>query len=464
MTALWKVVLGTAAIAIGVIYYVVVTFMCIRAVHFRWWTALGVRGNDEKGDYEAYHRHNEQHSPYWPFIFGSFIAPFRIAIFLCVLTTSYSIGMMFGWLQLLMKPTNNKKESLNRKTEHWTVKGRVLTDMYGFQIMLGILQFQINHYQVVDDENQDPSTSPTSSKGHNKVANENTHLLGSGGKKIKSIADYFVGSDGKSYHNRTRSKTKLVVFPYSEIYKERVNGDLSRRGTLIPNHIAVWDSFLFGTISPSFVAFADFVPAPIKFYGQFNKVILLDIDKENGREKAKKQIIDFQKEALHNPVNTAPLVLFAEGTSTSGRCIMPFKDGAFQAGLSVQPIILKYSKNNEANCYDTWTLGTDSIVQNILISTLDFRPSKCIDVIWMTPMTPKMDEPMQDFKFRVYDEMNLMLSTVQPNCLPDLPVWNRFSHPHTHEVKKEGFKYQKSIYKCRKNKGFWSGLAAKLLN
>lgn len=33
---------------------------------------------------------------------------------------------------------------------------------------------------------------------------------------------------------------------------------------------------------------------------------------------------------VDDPVNTAPLTLFAEGTSTTGRCIMPFKDGAFE--------------------------------------------------------------------------------------------------------------------------------------
>lgn len=39
-----------------------------------------------------------------------------------------------------------------------------------------------------------------------------------------------------------------------------------------------------------------------------------------------------------------PMLLFPEGTTSSGARLLPFKTGAFLAGLPVQPVILKYAR------------------------------------------------------------------------------------------------------------------------
>ena len=44
----------------------------------------------------------------------------------------------------------------------------------------------------------------------------------------------------------------------------------------------------------------------------------------------------------HPEAEQRPMLLFPEGTTTSGRCLLPFKTGAFLAGLPVQPVILRY--------------------------------------------------------------------------------------------------------------------------
>ena len=38
-----------------------------------------------------------------------------------------------------------------------------------------------------------------------------------------------------------------------------------------------------------------------------------------------------------------PLLLFPEGTTTNGRYLLPFKTGAFLAGLPLRPVVLRYA-------------------------------------------------------------------------------------------------------------------------
>lgn len=46
--------------------------------------------------------------------------------------------------------------------------------------------------------------------------------------------------------------------------------------------------------------------------------------------------------ALSPQQAAAPLCLFPEGTTTNNSCLLPFKTGAFRAGLPLQPVVIKY--------------------------------------------------------------------------------------------------------------------------
>lgn len=39
-----------------------------------------------------------------------------------------------------------------------------------------------------------------------------------------------------------------------------------------------------------------------------------------------------------------PILLFPEGTTTNGDFLLPFKTGAFLAGLPLRPVVIKYGK------------------------------------------------------------------------------------------------------------------------
>ena len=45
----------------------------------------------------------------------------------------------------------------------------------------------------------------------------------------------------------------------------------------------------------------------------------------------------------------------AQGTTTNGKCLLPFKTGAFLAGAPVQPVILKYGPNRVSPAWDSIT-------------------------------------------------------------------------------------------------------------
>ncbi|BDA48874.1 probable lysophosphatidylcholine acyltransferase 1 [Coccomyxa sp. Obi] len=48
-----------------------------------------------------------------------------------------------------------------------------------------------------------------------------------------------------------------------------------------------------------------------------------------------------------------PMLLFPEGTTTNGNFLLPFKTGAFLAGVPVQPVILKYGKGRVSPAWES---------------------------------------------------------------------------------------------------------------
>ncbi|KAK9915142.1 hypothetical protein WJX75_005280 [Coccomyxa subellipsoidea] len=53
------------------------------------------------------------------------------------------------------------------------------------------------------------------------------------------------------------------------------------------------------------------------------------------------------------PATTRPLLLFPEGTTTNGKCLLPFKSGAFLAGAPVQPVILRYGEDRISPAWES---------------------------------------------------------------------------------------------------------------
>ncbi len=90
----------------------------------------------------------------------------------------------------------------------------------------------------------------------------------------------------------------------------------------------------------SYVAKAGLDKVPI--FGmamRLNKMVLVDRANGQSRDDAKRLI----RERMELKDAFSPLIVFPEGTTTNGRYLIPFKTSAFEPGLPVQPVYLKYN-------------------------------------------------------------------------------------------------------------------------
>ena len=64
------------------------------------------------------------------------------------------------------------------------------------------------------------------------------------------------------------------------------------------------------------------------------------------------------QERVESPTLNSPPMIFPEGTTGNGRCLMQFKSGAFVAGAPVQPVVLGYPSCSYAATWSTASLQT----------------------------------------------------------------------------------------------------------
>ncbi|KAK9839499.1 hypothetical protein WJX81_005850 [Elliptochloris bilobata] len=86
------------------------------------------------------------------------------------------------------------------------------------------------------------------------------------------------------------------------------------------------------------------------------KMQCLYVDRETANEavqgvgaqvKARMQRADQrQRNSTSRTGGERPMLLFPEGTTTNGRYLLPFKKGAFLAGLPLQPVVLRYGEGS----------------------------------------------------------------------------------------------------------------------
>jgi len=75
----------------------------------------------------------------------------------------------------------------------------------------------------------------------------------------------------------------------------------------------------------------------------------------------------------HPPTPHAPNRRPRQGTTSNGKCLMPFKTGAFLAGLPVQPVIIKYGKSPISPAWES----ISAIRHLLLMLTQPFHSVTC---------------------------------------------------------------------------------------
>lgn len=126
---------------------------------------------------------------------------------------------------------------------------------------------------------------------------------------------------------------------------------------VVCNHVSALDILVFLERDfASFVAKASVRRIPlIGKCAQVVGTIFVDRSSDDNRERALQAVLQRQHElaSMEDTSNhIAPLVMFAEGTTSSGRTLLPFKRGAFYGMQPVTPVVLSYTASFFHPSYD----------------------------------------------------------------------------------------------------------------
>jgi len=115
---------------------------------------------------------------------------------------------------------------------------------------------------------------------------------------------------------------------------------------------------LIKTVFPAFAPSAEFGKIPVL------KTLLNATDAiympRGGTEEARAKAIQAIRERQLDIEETGELnafLIFPEGTTSNGKQVMPFKQGAFLTEKTITPILLKYSDGLVSTAYDIIDLG-----------------------------------------------------------------------------------------------------------
>mmetsp|Transcript_2395 Transcript_2395/g.5075 ORF Transcript_2395/g.5075 Transcript_2395/m.5075 type:complete len:400 (+) Transcript_2395:812-2011(+) len=128
-------------------------------------------------------------------------------------------------------------------------------------------------------------------------------------------------------------------FHYIPVYGRQASNDDAR--ILIGNHVSFIETFYIGLMGASPVSKKE--NASIPLFGALTSAlqpILVDRADPNSRKNVAKTIVDRAKDRSWNQV-----VLFPEGTTTTGKALIQFKVGAFAPGEPVQPVCFFFNNN-----------------------------------------------------------------------------------------------------------------------
>ncbi|KAL6775996.1 PGA3 [Auxenochlorella protothecoides x Auxenochlorella symbiontica] len=133
-------------------------------------------------------------------------------------------------------------------------------------------------------------------------------------------------------------------------------GQGPRAGGIVSNHCSWADILLH--MSHSFPAFvARDSTANLPFIGIISQMMSCLYVNRNRTGRNQAGVADLVKQRMEDEaagrtgVEKRPLLLFPEGTTSNGEYMLPFKTGAFLAGVPVQPVVIKYHRGT---IWPTW--------------------------------------------------------------------------------------------------------------
>ncbi|KAJ7524422.1 hypothetical protein O6H91_17G004200 [Diphasiastrum complanatum] len=177
---------------------------------------------------------------------------------------------------------------------------------------------------------------------------------------------------------------------------------------LVCNHVTFVEPLLiFFKHLPVIVTAQENVDMPV--VGAVMRAIQVIAVKRDGPDSRRVAAAEIKRRAMCNDWN--PVLIFPEGTTTNGKVIISFKNGAFKPGLTVQPIVVKYPY---VHLDPSWVAHGISIYYLLFRLTTQFH--NCLEVEYLSVVAPtwKEQKSPRDFAKRVQTNMaqalNVMVS------------------------------------------------------
>lgn len=127
--------------------------------------------------------------------------------------------------------------------------------------------------------------------------------------------------------------------------------------SIVSNHLSWADILIHMNRSfPSFVARSGTERLPlIGIISQKMQCIYVQRENKTAETKGVSTLVKDRMGAYgtHNANTTRPMLLFPEGTTTNNSYLLPFKTGAFLAGVPLQPVLIHYEKGNISPCWES---------------------------------------------------------------------------------------------------------------
>ena len=168
-------------------------------------------------------------------------------------------------------------------------------------------------------------------------------------KKINSISNY--GGLMFSLSSGVYTKQKKIDVNYEEYlgknYKELKNPNKNDHAAVIVNHVSWLDILiLMNCIGSGFIA--SIAVSKFPFIGTICSCIgSIYVNRESKEERNMSlNVVEEKLTSIYDKKVNSGLIIFPEGTTTNGTCLLPFKKGAFSKLYPVKPYILKIDPVN----------------------------------------------------------------------------------------------------------------------
>ncbi|GBG27091.1 Lysophospholipid acyltransferase LPEAT1 [Hondaea fermentalgiana] len=167
-------------------------------------------------------------------------------------------------------------------------------------------------------------------------------LLGTYGLALAASARLGIPQRYKLAVTRRVTRWTLWILGFYHIEVEGdAQGLLERPRVIVANHISYLEILYFMSTAhcPSFVMKKTCLKVPLVGYVAMELGGLL-VDREGGGPSASEAIFSRVKSPRKD--EKQPLLVFPEGTTTNGTCLLQFKTGAFRPGTPVLPVVLEF--------------------------------------------------------------------------------------------------------------------------